>query len=278
MSEPKGYLWESAELEEKDRLDAQAAIWDDYTRRYLDALGIAPGWRCLEVGAGTGTMTTWLADRVAPGGSVVAADIDTTFLRGLDRDNVEVRELDITTTEARAEFDLVYCRLVLCHLPDPDTHLETLVRFVRPGGWILVQDSDFGFLESPASASFTLPPRNQRFALKIARALNGLMSMTGADKTAAQRHPRRLWELGLEDVRAEVVNRLERGQPGGTFQAATARVAPYLVQYGGVSEKDAQRRVQQMGDPSIGFSSAPMVSAWGRKPATGDHQPAAAVS
>jgi ubiquinone/menaquinone biosynthesis C-methylase UbiE len=268
MSEPTGYLWESAQLEEKARLDAQAAIWDDYTRRYIEALGIAPGWRCLEVGAGTGTMTTWLADRVAPGGFVVAADIDTTFLRGIDRPDVEVRELDITKADGRAGFDLVYCRLVLCHLADSDAHLETLVRFVRPGGWILVQDTDFGFLETPASAQFTLPPSNQRFAVKIARALNGLMAATGADKTVAQRHPRRLWELGLEDVRAEVVNRLERGQPGGTFQAATARVAPYLAQFGGVSDKDAQRRVEQMGDPSIGFSSAPMMSAWGRKPVT----------
>lgn len=264
---PEHYLWDSQQLEEKERLDAQAQIWDPYTRRYIEALGIDRGWNVLEVGAGTGTMTSWLAERVSPGGSVVAADIDTTFLRAIDHPAVEIRELDVTTPgDVAAEFDLVYSRLVLCHLPEPDTHLETLVRFVRPGGWILVQDADFAYLETPASGQFTLPPSNQRFSVRIIKALNGLMAMTGADKTVAQRHPRRLWELGLEDVRAESVNRLERGRPGGTYEAATSRVAPYLVQYGGVSEKDAQRRLRELADPAIGFSSAPMMSAWGRKP------------
>ena len=268
MTEPDRYLWDSQQLEEKARLDAQAAIWDPYTTRYVEALGIAPGWRCLEVGAGTGTMTRWLAERVSPGGSIVAADIDTTFLRDLnDHPAVEVQEFDLTApSDIQPVFDLVYARMVLMHLPNPDTHLETLVGALKPGGWILVQDVDFAYLETPASAQFTLPPSNQRFAVRIIKALNGLMAMTGADKTVAQRHPRRLWELGLEDVRAESVNRLERGRPGSTYEAAFARVVPYLVQYGGLSERDAQRRLKQMGDPAVGLSTGPMMSAWGRKP------------
>jgi ubiquinone/menaquinone biosynthesis C-methylase UbiE len=265
MSEPDHYLWDDASAQEKARLDAQAAIWDPYTQRYLDATGITAGWKVLEVGAGTGTMTTWLADRVSPGGHVVAADIDTRFLGWIDRPDIEVQELDITSGDVDGAYDLVYARMVLMHLPDPDTQLETLVRLVRPGGWILVQDVDFAYLETPASAQFTLPPSNQRFAVKTIKALNGLMAMTGADKTVAQRHPRRLHELGLSDVRAESVNRLERGDPDGPYRAAFERVVPYLVQYGGLSEKDAHRRLAQMGDPAICLSTGPMMAAWGRK-------------
>ncbi len=266
MSQPEGYLWDNTLDEEKARLDAQAAVWDPYTQRYLDAIGIARGWNVLEVGAGSGTMTAWIADRVAPGGRVVAADVDTRFLRWIDRPDVEVRELDITSGGVGGVFDLVYARMVLMHLPEPDKHLETLGGLVRPGGWICVQDVDFAYLETPASAQFTLPPSNQRFAVKIIKALNGLMAVTGADKTVAQRHPRRLWELGLEEVHAESVNRLERGEPGSPYEAAFDRVVPYLVQYGGLSEKDARRRLAQMGDPAIGLSTGPMVAAWGRKP------------
>jgi ubiquinone/menaquinone biosynthesis C-methylase UbiE len=266
VSQPEGYLWDNTLADEKARLDAQAAIWDPYTQRYVDGIGIAPGWKVLEVGAGSGTMTTWLADRVSPGGHVVAADIDTRFLGWIDRPDIEVRELDITSAAGGDTFDLVYARMVLMHLPDPDRHLESLLRLVRPGGWILVQDVDFAYLETPASIQFTLPPSNQRFSVKCIRALNGLMAMTGADKTVAQRHPRRLHELGLEDVRAESVNRLERGHPDGPYYAAFERVVPYLVQYGGMSEKDAQRRLAQLGDPAIGLSTGPMMAAWGRKP------------
>ena len=269
MGQPESYLWDNTLAEEKARLDAQAEIWDPYTQRYLDALGIGPGWRCLEVGAGSGTMTAWIAERVSPGGAVVAADIDTRFLAWLDHPAVEVRRFDITSDADRdASYDLVYCRMVLMHLPDPDVHLETLAALVRPGGWLLVQDVDFAYLETPASAQFTLPPSNQRFAVKTIRALNGLMAMTGADKTVAQRHPRRLWELGFTDVRAESVNRLERGDPDGPYRAAFERVAQYLVQHAGVSERDAERRLEQMGDPSIGLSTGPMMSAWGRRPGT----------
>ena len=76
MEQPESYLWNNTLAEEKARLDAQASIWDPYTQRYLDALGIAPGWQCLEIGAGSGTMTAWLAQRVSPTGSVVAVDVD----------------------------------------------------------------------------------------------------------------------------------------------------------------------------------------------------------
>jgi 2-polyprenyl-3-methyl-5-hydroxy-6-metoxy-1,4-benzoquinol methylase len=267
VEQPESYLWDHTLAEEKARLDAQAAIWDRYTRAYLEALRISPGWRCLEVGAGSGTMTRWLADRVSPGGKVVAADIDIRFLQWLKDPVVEVRRFDITSDQDEAgAYDLVYARMVLMHLPQPDTHLAKMAGLVRPGGWLLVQDVDFAYLETPASSQFTLPPSNRRFGMRIMREINALMSATGADKTVAQRHPRRLWELGFEDIGAESVNRLQRGNPHGPYKAAFERVKGYLVQYGGVSERDANRRLDQMGDPRIGFSSGPMMSAWGRKP------------
>lgn len=269
MSEqPEGYLWDNTLAEEKARLDAQAAIWDPYTRRYLEALGVGPGRRCLEVGAGTGTITRGLAEAVTPGGSVVATDVDTRFLAGMGHDAVEIRQHDITSDDLEdGVFDLVYARMVLMHLPDADTHLERMTAAVRPGGWLLVQDVDLSFNESPASKPFTWPPSNQRFSVKIMRALNGLLGMTGASPSYAKQHPTRLITLGLEDVGAESVNRLARGESGGPYEAAFERVAPYLVQYGGMSERDVQRRLEQLGDPAIAFSSGPMISAWGRRPA-----------
>ena len=265
---PEGYLWDNTLSAEKARLNAQAAIWDPYTRRYLEEIGVAPGWRCLEVGAGTGTITAWLADRVSPHGSVVATDIDTRFLEAAAIPSVEVRQHNITTDNLEEdEYDLVYARMVLMHLPDADTHLAKMAGAVRPGGWLLVQDADLSFGESPASKPFTWPPSNQRFSVKIMRALNGLLSMTGASPSYAQGHPTRLIALGFSDGGAESVNRLARGEKGGTYEAAFERVAPYLVQYGGMSERDVQRRLKQLGDPDITFSSAPMISAWGRRPA-----------
>ena len=77
------------------RLAAMERMWDPGTRAVIEALGIAPGWRCLEVGAGAGSIAAWLADEVAPGGEVLASDLDTSRLRALRAPGLEVREHDI---------------------------------------------------------------------------------------------------------------------------------------------------------------------------------------
>src|SRR5664280_2610191 len=58
------------------RLEAISALFDPSTFRHVKRLGIRPGWRCWEVGAGSPTVPTWLADQVGPRGSVLATDID----------------------------------------------------------------------------------------------------------------------------------------------------------------------------------------------------------
>ena len=62
----------------------------------FEQLGVAAGWACLEVGAGNGSVSHWLAQRVGPTGHVVASDIDTRFLDRLALPNLEVRRLDVT--------------------------------------------------------------------------------------------------------------------------------------------------------------------------------------
>jgi SAM-dependent methyltransferase len=56
-------------------------LFNPSTFRRIDALGIRPGWRCWEVGAGGPTVPAWLARRVVPGGYVLATDIDVAALQ-----------------------------------------------------------------------------------------------------------------------------------------------------------------------------------------------------
>ena len=52
---------------------------DPMTKRRLTMLGIRQGLRCLEVGAGGGSVASWLCEQVGPTGRVVATDIDIQF-------------------------------------------------------------------------------------------------------------------------------------------------------------------------------------------------------
>jgi len=268
VPESRGYLWDNTLAEEKARLDAQAGIWDAYTQRYLDALGVRRGWKCLELGAGSGTMTKWLAERVAPDGSVLAVDVDPRFLQLLDHPCVEVRRLDVTCDPLdEAAFDLVYERMVLMHLPNAEAHLQKLAASVRPGGQLLIQDVDLSFNESPDAVYLTWPTSNHDFSVEIMRKVNRLLSLTGASPPFAKDHAARLIRLGFVDVGAEIVTRLAWGEKGGTYEAAFRRVQPHLVQYASLDAAVADKRLRQLGDPGFAFASAPMVSAWGRRPA-----------
>ena len=70
-------------------------LLDPTERRNLQQLGLQPGWRCLEVGSGNGSIAQWLASQVGADGHVVASDIETSYIKQLAQPNLEVRQFDI---------------------------------------------------------------------------------------------------------------------------------------------------------------------------------------
>lgn len=138
------YIYSAEWAEEKRRLDALAALYDGGTFAHLSRIGVAVGSRWLEVGAGSGTVATWLADQVGPAGQVVAVDIDTRFVEPLSSDRLEVRTHDVVAEELESDaFDGVHARAVLEHVPDRAMAIEHMVRALRPGGWVLAEDVVF---------------------------------------------------------------------------------------------------------------------------------------
>jgi hypothetical protein len=75
-----GYLLDNQQVRAGERLAALAALFDPSTFRHLSALGLGPGWRVWEVGAGGPSVPDWLAHQVAPDGDVLASDLDTAWI------------------------------------------------------------------------------------------------------------------------------------------------------------------------------------------------------
>jgi SAM-dependent methyltransferase len=110
------YFFDNAEDVERARLGGIAAMFDPISVRNLTAVGVGPGWRCLEVGAGTGTVARWLAGAVEPDGRVTATDLDTRFLDGMPA--IEVLQHDVTGDPLEpGAYDLVHARMVVEHWP-----------------------------------------------------------------------------------------------------------------------------------------------------------------
>ena len=64
-----------------DLLDRLAVILDDFSRDQLRHAGLRAGARCLEVGAGAGTLAHWMADQTGPTGEVIATDVKPQHVR-----------------------------------------------------------------------------------------------------------------------------------------------------------------------------------------------------
>src|SRR5437762_11427577 len=105
-------------VEARRRLTLIGECLDGVARRRLEAVGALSGWRCLDVGAGGGSVAALLAELVGPTGTVVATDIDTRFLEEPTGDGLEVWQHDITADPLpEGAFDLVHTRSLLLHLP-----------------------------------------------------------------------------------------------------------------------------------------------------------------
>jgi 2-polyprenyl-3-methyl-5-hydroxy-6-metoxy-1,4-benzoquinol methylase len=82
-------------LGEQQRLALMSALLDPVELAHIARLELRPGWRCLEVGCGNGSIARALAQRVAPAGHVVASDIDLGCIVGQQVPCLEVRRIDI---------------------------------------------------------------------------------------------------------------------------------------------------------------------------------------
>src|SRR5260370_24861179 len=134
----------------RERLRILSRVMWPSTLNLLQRAGIRPGMTCLDVGCGGGDVSRELARLVGPTGGVVGIDIDDVKI-GIAREeaaalgmpNLEFRVCDLGETEPQAEFDLVYARFVLTHLPDPNAMVGKICQTLRPAGVVVVADIDF---------------------------------------------------------------------------------------------------------------------------------------
>jgi SAM-dependent methyltransferase len=210
---------------------------DDVYRRplvtALDRLGLGPGWRCLDVGAGGGDVSIALAEMVGRDGRIYAVDSD-------PQSRDEVAHIAAAHTQVIAltqagedlvlpeQVDLAFCRFLLLHVLDPAVVVRRMAAVVKPGGWVVVQEP-----------------------ITSAGRIAGLpMSMPEA------RHPDvgALLPALVRDAGLEVIDAWAEA-PAGVGPGAVAR---YLESLTGVDPED---------DPVV---LPPLVTVVGQRPARGD--------
>jgi SAM-dependent methyltransferase len=261
-----GYLLGNADREAPIRFAALSALFDPGTIRHLEQRGVGRGWHCLEVGAGSGSIASWLADRVGPTGRVLATDIDPRFLESLKRPNLEVRRHDIAVDPLpEAAFDLVHARLVLMHLPDREKALAHMISALKPGGWLVDEEYDSASMPPDPAVSPV------EVLLKTQVALMRLLEDRGVNRRYGRLLFGRLRAHGLLSVCAEArVFMWQSGSPGASILRANyEQLREAMIDGNYVTQQQFDEDVARLDDPDFMMPSGILWSAWGRRPNTG---------
>lgn len=264
-AEKRRYALDPAWHAERQRLGSLTRLYDDTTVRLAEQLGLTAGWRCADVGAGTGSIAQLLAASVGAQGQVLAVDTDTRFLEPLADATLSVRSQDITAEPLPAgQFDLVHARLLLEHLPLRDGVLRTLADALVPGGWLLIEDFDW------ATATVVDPPSPVHE--RVATACRTVLEAHGYDPHFGRRLPRALRTAGLVDVGTFATSAQVDADPiDGVpqWELLVEQLAPAMLGAGLVTDDDLREFSTLLHDGVTVVFAPLMVSSWGRRPTSG---------
>src|SRR5712692_3021483 len=258
------YIFDHQWKQERERLASMEALIDPFTIECLQAMGVSEGWRCLEVGAGGGSMAQWLCRRVGTTGKVVATDLETKFVAAIEAPNLEARRHDIRRDPLKdATYDLVHARKVLEHLPEPHAALVRMSAAVKPRGWLFVEDVDFAtFLKVEA--------RDPEFFARAFGQIVQTMQQAGFQPYLGREFGQWLRGLDYEQVRAE--GRTTEWTAHGTHPVATlyrltfAKLRERVVQQGRLTAAEVEQFMTDVQSPDFHALSSIVFAAWGRRP------------
>ncbi|KRP47824.1 Ubiquinone/menaquinone biosynthesis C-methylase UbiE [Pseudomonas libanensis] len=237
------------------RLRTLERVFDPLSQAAFDWLDLPRKPAILDLGAGAGSLAGWLSKQY-PGATVTATDIDTRFL--LDIPGIQVVTHNARTDDfPAASFDVVHARALLCHLSEREHILARAVRWVRPGGWLVIED---------VSLQPSLNTANPLFR-KVAQAGITLLEQSiGSDMLWAETLPGRLSAQGLSNVGHRTFEgRIGDNSPADTFWAATtAQAGPALLKLGLVTQDDLDAMINLRADPAFSDAALTFVSAWGQ--------------
>lgn len=253
-----GYILPHDLTGERQRLVLMSELLDPLHRSLLERLGLRPGWRCLEIGCGNGSVSRWLASKVAPNGHVVATDLDLRYVGNLRAPNLKVQQLDILKDRVEAgTYDLVTARAVLHHVKSPKKALQHMSAFLKPGGVLLSIEPDF----LPATAA--TPEALHAFW----QAWLKWSESAGVDYFIGRKMPGLLSAARFNNVGAEGTTALYRGKsPWAEYWLDTIKeLQPRLIESGYMTAPLLSRFKHLYSDPRTWTSAITFVASWGTK-------------
>jgi len=252
------------------RLLAQCELHRMEAELLFDRICLECGWHALDMCCGPLGVLDILAERIGQSGSVVGLDRDPRMLeaaalslaqRGVS--GVQLVQGEVTATGLPgASFDLVHERLLLGDVVCPENVVTEMVRLVRPGGFVALQDADV--------ISWTCEPASPAWD----HLANALTTTCIGDPHVGRRLPGMLRAAGLVDVEVDVQAGLWRpGEPHHNLLPCLVNLhRDRILANGPLTEPELDACLRDVEDhlarPDTIVLSWMLFQAWGRKPFT----------
>jgi SAM-dependent methyltransferase len=243
-----------------------ARVMRPTTNSLLERLGICAGKACLDVGCGGGDVSFDLSRMVGPDGRVVATDIDPVKIEMAGEEatrqglaNIEFRLEDIRLAATGPEFDVVYARFLLTHLPDPGLAIRHMQTRLRAGGMIVVEDIDF-------AGSFCFPPC-EAFDT-YCRLYTETVRRRGGDPNIGSRLPALLLEAGFAGIQMNIFQPSPLAEEVKQISAVTMEnIAEAVIAEGLATSEEIGRIAEELHrcarDRAMVVSTPRLVQTWG---------------
>ncbi|MER5634555.1 methyltransferase [Streptomyces nitrosporeus] len=260
---PRGYVFDNDSPHSAHHHDCLERALDPLTLDHLTAAGVAPGMHCLEIGAGAGSVARGLARLVAPGGTVTATDVKPGRIAPAPGLTVLTHDV-VTDPLPEAAYDVVVARLVLQHLPERQEVLHRLLRALRPGGLLQIDEFDAG--REPCLLAPT--EDDARLYERFTTARADLMRAAGGDPSWGRRVAKALRDTGFTGIgiRPHVLLRAPGTPALGLQLHHLAHLAPRLLD-SGFTPDELDRLRALMNHPGFAALTGVLHSVQGRRPA-----------
>jgi len=270
MAESDVYLLGRSRAE-VERLRKQVQELAGEAQWLLDQLHIRPGARALDLGCGPQGVLDLLAERVGPRGSVVGLETSGDFVASARQfaaerklANVEVVQGDAKATKLpRESFDVVFCRLVMVNVPQPERVAAEMVALLRPGGVVASHEGDY--------LSHRCDPPSPAWD-RLFEILQAYSRAKGVDLCVGRRTHRMLRDAGIVDIQVRpVIHVYPHGHNRRTIlldfieNIREAAIKEGLVKEAELTEHMGELR-RHLDNPATLVVSHLFFQVWGRKP------------
>lgn len=251
----------------RERLRLLSRVMRPTTMELFDRIGLQPDWTCLDVGCGGGDVSCDLARMLGENARVIGMDVDAEKLAlarseaqraGLT--NVEFQLHDFCGSGGPADFDFLYARFVLSHLPDPLAALRQMRKFLKPGATFAAEDTDF-------RAHFCHPPHPAHET--YVRLFSATARRRGANPDIGAELPGLLREAGFSDIHVRIVQPCGyTGEVKLLSPLTLENIAASVVDAGLADEQEVNKTIAQLYEVArdeTTFMSIPrVVQVWAR--------------